>query len=367
MTNSQKTIIGFLSLIACALLGFIGITVYKNYRTFASQPLGPALPITQTLPPTWTPDPLGLATYTPAISPTTTPAPLCGGPQAMTILALGMDRYGDTDIIRVVHVDFVTPKVAVLEFPRDLWVEIPYIADNQDGLDHAKLNMAYYFGTPKNGFWDDPSGGQGLLSLTLDLNFGIKADHYAIVDMRTFEDIVDAVGGIDINIPDVQTAINTGKTIGKHHLGGADALTLARHRKDVGVFVRASNQNLVLCALREKMLSPNVVTQIPALIDSFKDNIQTDFTPEQLGQLACLGTKLPLENIAFSSFPEELFKQSRIKPDPYFGNPKGTFVWDVDFNILRQYVELFNAGTWPGIQPPSAAETPEETSSSFCP
>jgi LCP family protein required for cell wall assembly len=248
------------------------------------------------------------------------------------------------------------------EFPRDLWVRIPYIADDQDGLDHAKLNMAYYFGTPERGYWHDPSGGQGLLSLTLDINFGMEADHYAVVDMHTFEEIVDAVGGVDINVPDLQTSYNTGKPIGNYHLNGADALKLSRHRKE-GVFARASNQNLVLCALREKLLSPGVVPQIPKLINSFKDNIQTDFTPEQLGQLACLGAKLPSENIAFSSFPEELFTQSRIKPDPYFDNPNGTFVWDVDFAILRKYVKRFNAGTWPG----HTKITEEDISSSYCP
>lgn len=359
MTTSQKIILTILSIIACALFVTVGYYGAQAYQFYASRPLGPALPAsTQSLPVTWT------ATIGTPLSVTTpTPQPLCGGPKVMTILALGMDRYGDTDIIRVVRVDFVTPKVAVLEFPRDLWVEIPYIADNQDGLDHAKLNMAYSFGSPEQGYWDDPSGGQGLLSLTLDINFGVKADHYAVVDMRTFEKVVDAVGGIDINIPDLQTVYNTGKPMGKHHLNGADALTLARHRKE-GVFARASNQNLVLCALREKLLSPNVVTRIPGLIDSFKDNIQTDFTPEQLGQLACLGTKLPLENIAFSSFPEELFKQSRIKPDPYFDNPKGTFVWDVDFDILRQYVTRFNAGMWPGH---SNLTPTEDDSSSYCP
>ena len=359
MTTSQKIIITILSIIACALLVTVGYYGTQAYQFYASRPLGPALPAsTQSLPATWT-----ATVGTPLSATTPISQPLCGGPKVMTILALGMDRYGDTDIIRVVRVDFVTPKVTVLEFPRDLWVEIPYIADNQDGLDHAKLNMAYFFGSPEQGYWDDPSGGQGLLSLTLDINFGVKADHYAVVDMRTFEKVVDAVGGIDINIPDLQTAYNTGKPMGKHHLNGADALTLARHRKE-GVFARASNQNLVLCALREKLLSPNVVTQIPGLIDSFKDNIQTDFTPEQLGQLACLGTKLPLENIAFSSFPEELFKQSRIKPDPYFDNPKGTFVWDVDFDILRQYVTRFNAGMWPGH---SNITPTEDDSSSYCP
>jgi LCP family protein required for cell wall assembly len=361
MTASQKTILSILSIMACVLLLAVGYYGIQAYQFYASRPLGPALPASTPLPLPATPAAATVGTPQRVVIPTS--QPLCGGPEVMTILAVGMDRYGDTDIIRVVHVDFVTPKIAVLEFPRDLWVEIPFIADHQDGLDHAKLNMAYFFGSPEQHYWDDPSGGPGLLSLTLDKNFGVKADHYAVVDMLTFEKVVDAVGGIDINITDLQTSYNTGKPMGKHHLGGADALTLARHRKE-GVFARASNQNLVLCALRKKLLSPNVMTQIPQLIDSFKDNIQTDFTPEQLSQLACLGTKLPMENIAFSSFPEELFKQSRIKPDPYFDNPKGTFVWDVDFNILREYVTRFNAGTWPGH---STSNTTEEDASSYCP
>ena len=269
----------------------------------------------------------------------------------MNIVAIGADSRSDTyqyglgDVIRLVRVDFVTPKVTVLEFPRDLWVEIPYIADNLNGQDHEKLNQAYLYGQPGDGFhyWDDPSAGPGLLSLTLNLNFGVQADHYVAVNMRTFEKVVDAVEGIDLNVPDETTSLNTGLPIGKNHLNGDQALKVARNREE-GVFERANNQNRVLCALRKKLTNPKVVTKIPGLIDSFQDNILTDFTPEQLAQLACIGTKLLPENITFASFPQELFKESRIY-DPVF--KKNVFYWDVDFNILRDYVTRFHAGTWP--------------------
>jgi anionic cell wall polymer biosynthesis LytR-Cps2A-Psr (LCP) family protein len=151
----------------------------------------------------------------------------------------------------------------------------------------------------------------------------------------------------------------TGLAIGRHNLNGAEALKVARRRVE-GVFERANNQNLVMCALREKITSPNVITKIPDLIASFQDNIQTDFTPEQLGQLACLGSHLPRENITFASFPQELFVPSRVY-DPVFG--KRVFIWDVDFNLLRQYVDSFNAGTWPGPSVPSTTEK----STSYCP
>ena len=383
MTKTQKIIITILAFIAVTLVGAMGFYVWSTYRVFATSPLGPVLPVaSQALPPVWTSTPgtpgsstTGMVTLAPTLSfATNTPAPLCGGPNMMTILAIGQDQrsnnyqYGLGDIVRVVRVDFVTPKVTVLEFPRDLWVEIPYIADNLDGLDHGKLNQAYLYGQPGDGFayWDDPSQGPGLLALTLNLNFGIQIDHYLAVNMRTFENVINAIDGITINVPDSETAQNTGLPIGKNHLDGAEALKVARNREE-GMFERVGNQNLVLCAMREKALSPKIVTQIPALINSFQDNIQTDFTPEQLSQLACLGTKLPVENIAFASFPEELFTEIRIYEDPAF--PKGLLIFDADFNILRGYVTRFNAGTWPTLATSISNEIIEEESpsSSFCP
>ena len=381
MTKTQKNIIAVLAFIAAILVGAIGYYALTSYLTFATKPLGPALPAAQqTLPPIWTatpgtPDPnLGSVTLAPTISfATNTPAPLCGGPNVMTVLAIGQDQrsnnyqYGLGDIVRVVRVDFITPKVTVLEFPRDLWVEIPYIADNLNGLDHGKLNQAYLYGQPGDGFayWDDPSQGPGLLSVTLNLNFGIQANHYLAVNMRTFENVINAIDGITVNVPDIETAHNTGLPIGEHRLDGPQALKLARNREE-GMFERVGNQNLVLCAMREKVLSPKIVTQIPDLIESFKNNIQTDFTPEQLSQLVCLGTQLPVENIAFASFPEELFTEIRIFEDPAF--PKGLLIFDADFNILREYVTRFNAGTWPSLAASTPTDTTEEeTSSSFCP
>lgn len=381
MTKTQKTILAILGIFAVMIFGGAAGYAWTNYRAFATKPLGPALPAgTQTLPAIWTPTPnnqtAGLVTLVPTQPlPTETPRPpLCGGPAMMNILAIGQDQrsnnymYGLSDVVRVVRVDFVTPKVTVLEFPRDLWVEIPYIEDNLNGLDHGKLNQAYLYGQPGDGFgyWDDPSQGPGLLALTLNVNFGVQTDHYLAVNMRTFENVVNAIDGITIEVPDIETAHNTGLSIGKHQLDGAQALKVARNREE-GMFERVDNQNLVLCALRDKVLSPTTVTQIPELIQSFQDNIQTDFTPDQLSQLACLGTQLPVENIAFASFPEELFTEIRIYEDPAY--PKGLLIFDADFNILRDYVAKFQAGTWPQTESSIAeAETEEEAaSSSFCP
>ena len=367
MTRTQKTILTFLALTAFFIIAGTGWAVFQSYRSFITRPLGPALPEPpRGLPPTWTPTlpsqsapspTLVRATLIPGLESTTplpalyTPMPhiACGGPAVMNIVVIGSDSradgytYGLGDAIRLVRVDFMTPKVTVLEFPRDLWVEIPHIADNLNGQDHEKLNQAYLYGQPGFGYWDDPSGGPGLLSLTLAQNFGVQSDHYTAINMRTFVNVVNALGGIDITLSEESDAQLFGLAVGANHLNGDEALRVARNREN-GTFGRAGNQNIVLCGLLKKLTSPGVVTKIPQLIQSFQGSILTDFTPEQLGQLACLGTHLPPGNIQFASFPQELFTQSRIL-DPVFKSR--VFIWDVDFNVLGEYVARFQAGTWP--------------------
>jgi LCP family protein required for cell wall assembly len=370
MTRTQKAILSVLSILTCSIGAFAAWLWQGQWQ----QPLGPALQIpTETpfqLPATWTPDPDVLATLqakptaVPVLQasplPTLTPnVGLCGAPPVMHILAIGADTRGDNynyglaDVIRLVRVDFVNPQVAVLEIPRDLWVEIPDIADNLKGQDHEKLNQAYLYGNPGFGYTDDPAQGPGLMARTLTRNFGTQIDHYAAVNMRTFEKIVNAVGGLDVTLPeavDGRTREDTNRRLffpaGTHHLDGTRALMLARIRIK-GVFERAESQNRVLCALRDKLTSPKVVTKIPDLIRSFQDAIQTDLSPQQLGQLACIGTKIPAGNIVFATFPSEHFKQTR-QYDPVF---KGRVaVWEVDFHILRDYISRFQAGTWPGAE-----------------
>ena len=85
----------------------------------------------------------------------------------MTLLAVGSDarsntyNYGLGDVIRIVRVDFVNARVTILTFPRDLWVEIPDIADNINGQDHEKLNQSYLYGNPGFGYYEGPGAGPG--------------------------------------------------------------------------------------------------------------------------------------------------------------------------------------------------------------
>lgn len=293
---------------------------------------------------------------TPQVSPTPKPQPLCGGPETMIVLAVGADSgpdylYGLADVIRIVRVDFVTPKVTVLSLPRDLWVEIPDI-ENPYGITHGKLNQSFFYGSPGMGYYKGPGGAPGLLARTLDLNFGLRVDHYGAVDMSTFVKIVDAVGGVDIYLPndvdgrpiDDKTEDMGYFTAGQQHFTGDEALRFSRIRKKYNDFTRMDHQNMVICALKEKITSPAVITKIPQMIAAFQDSILTDLSPEQLAQLACLAPKLSSENLVFTGLPEEIMTPGRVYSPQQKNN---VFIMEADFDVIRDYVSQFLAGTWP--------------------
>jgi LCP family protein required for cell wall assembly len=367
MTKAQKITLGVLSVIACSLLLVVLSTASQAYQAW-NQPLGSTLanPTEWELPATWTASP-GASQPTITLAPTLTfetetpasPFLACNDLPTMTVLAIGTDvrsdeyRYGRADVMRAVRVDFQHQRVTALEFPRDLWVEIPGI-ERSLKTDHQKLNTAYAHGH-----------GADLLAQTLDLNFGLKVDHYIVANMNVFVDVVDALGGLDVTIPeggiDGRTSTDRSARLvfpeGPQHLSGEQALTLARIR-NVSVFERAEHQNMVMCALQKKIEDPETLLQLPAIINSIMKNIQTDLTPEQISQLACLGTQMPRGNIMFTSFPLELFEPAEVF-DPVLR--QDVFIWEANFATLRGYVSEFQAGTWPSSSPSGTPEPETST------
>ena len=354
MTSKKNiTLIAFLFLFVAG-----GMYLFRLYR----QPLGESLdlPTVTQVRPTLTSFPVkneaadSASTATLHATATSTPQPLCGGPSVMNILAVGSDSrgnhylYGLADIIRLVRVDFVNTRVTILEVPRDLWVEIPDISDHY-GITQGKLNQAYLYGNEGLGYYDGPGEGPGLLARTLNLNLGAAPDHYLAVNMKTFENIVNAVDGIDVYLPyeiSVRSKDNPrGFAIppGQHHVNGETALWIARIRQ-YNVFTRAENQNIIMCALRKKILSPAIVPAIPELISTFQRYVQTDLSPEQINQLACLATQMSGQDVVFASFPIELFKSVK-QFDPQLNDT--TSILDADKDVLRDYIQRFQSGLWP--------------------
>jgi LCP family protein required for cell wall assembly len=274
----------------------------------------------------------------------------------MTFLAIGSDQrgtsyfYGLADSIYVAYIDFTVPKVMVIDFPRDLWVEIPGISDHH-GITHGKINQAYLFGNPGMGYYDGPGEGPGLLARTLDHNFGLRVDHYLAIDMQTFVRLVDTLGGVDVNVDspiNLNDPVNTpdpklSLAKGTRHLDGETALLLATNRIP-STFTRMKYQRMILSALREKLLSPEFIPQLPGLIGRFIGSVQTDLSLSDINSLICLVRALPKENIQADSIPQEMFT-ANVTYDQY--RKVITFIYEADFNELRAIAKDFMSGTWP--------------------
>ncbi len=390
------------------LIGMLSLMVLPKLQEFWNQPLGPGLGFEDaTLIPSEPaltalanlPDQITLSpeiqntstavletapanplepTLTPVLIPTFTPDTFCGETREMILLVVGTDSrsnsytYGLADVTRIVHIDFTIPRVAVLSFPRDLWVEVPDISDHY-GITHSKLNQAYFYGSPGMGYYDGPGAGAGLLARTLELNFGVRPEHYGVVNMRTLEAIIDAVGGVNIYLDvgiDARESPESQERwkiypAGWNHLDGKRAVYYARIRKIDNVFGRMDRQTEILCALKTELLKPSAIMSIPQIIEAFTGQVLTDLSPAQLSQLACLAPNLKWENIVFARFPEDELKGiSGWDENMHMYN----FMWDADYERLREYVRQFLEGTWP--PPPIEGETDsahEGESQQLCP
>jgi LCP family protein required for cell wall assembly len=307
--------------------------------------------------PTKTPLAIAIAnTPTPQDPEQPTPAPMCGGPSVMTILTIGIDTfdplylYGLADVVRIVRVDFVTPQVNVLALPRDLWVEIPEISDHY-GITQGKLNQSYFYGTKGMGYYDGPGEGAGLMALTLANNLGLFVDRYGSVNMATFADMIDAVGGIDIYLPeDVNGRAPDGSVdygyfyAGDNHFTGEAAIRFSRIRKSDSDSNRIDRQTQVLYALRDKVQSPAVLPKIPKLISTFMDSIVTDLTPKDISALTCLLPSITEDRLLYARVPDQLLSPGR-QYDPHLEHD--TWIWEADFEGLREVIGYFQAGLWP--------------------
>ena len=283
------------------------------------------------------------------------PKPVCGGPENMVFLVIATDTedenylYGLADAIRLVYLDFVAQRVVVFALPRDLWVEIPGISDHYN-ITHGKLNQAYLYGNPGFGYYDGPGAGPGLLALTIAHNFNIYADHYGAISMRTFVDIVDMMGGIDLYLDEPVNGNDDGGLenyfsdlgffpAGHNHLTGQQALNFSRIRSIDSTIGRQDRQSQVLMALRDKFMSIKGVSKTPRLIKAFIGRAQTDLSFEMLTQIACLGSRVQNDQILIRTIPGNLLNETTVYSEQLKGN---TFIFEADPVLVGNFIsELF--------------------------
>jgi len=210
-----------------------------------------------------------------------------------------------TDAIMLVNVRFDSPSASLLSFPRDLFVPLPNLENVHE---QGRLNTAFMFGE----VYHVPGGGPAEFKATVEFNFGIRVDRYVMVNFGAFVKTVDALGGIDVEVPDAiydpefPDDVGDGSFIleipaGRQHMDGKTALHYARTRHQDDDYHRVKRQQLVLLAIRDKLFSPEVVPQIPALLDSMRDSIQTDLSPAEIAALVCLGPQIDRASITAHS------------------------------------------------------------------
>ncbi len=295
---------------------------------------------TATPEPTSTPLPPGTPTPTFTPSPTPTPEPLCGGPPEMRILVVG-GRNGpqeNSDVVRVVVVDFVKPEVRVVPFPRDLLVELPEDFVQKTGYGSpVKLASVNLVGSPYMVAGAQRGDGAVLVARVLAQNFGVTTDHYTAIGALLVDNFINAIGGITIYIP---TEINDPKNgayfkPGYQRLDGHDAVLFARIRNDVGDLGRIERQTVVAKAILQKLLSPSILPQVPDLVNYFfnvRYDLITDLTPDDLSKFYCLAQHMSEEQILFYSAPKDLLTLD-VRPI-YIGGAQiysSVLIWDQRF------------------------------------
>ena len=353
----------FLTGTALILAGVLLFLQQRISRELA-RPLGPTLPPFPSATPQAFSQPAARdGTQVPQQTPPTTPrrqaanTPLCGGPEQMVILAVGSDArfanspvFGLADVMRVVRVDFSTPSVSMLAIPRDVWVEIPglqgygnpqsyfgYPTDKEgqaivqsDGS-YARLNASYFYGN----LYQIGGGGPRLLAETIYHNFGLPADHYVVINLDVFSRLVDQIGGIDIYVPyDIKDF-----SAGNQHMNGTQVSDYVRIREPDSDFDRIDLQTDVLLALRQELLRPDALRQLPSLVDTFLAEVSTDLSKADIASLVCVFSKIDRESITTYTIGPQMLTPNTTT--------EYSFVLLPDENQIRQLVSDFLNGSLP--------------------
>ncbi|HVM90904.1 MAG TPA: LCP family protein [Verrucomicrobiae bacterium] len=207
----------------------------------------------------------------------------------VNVLILGIGGAGHdgsllTDTIILASIDMKNKRVAMLSIPRDLAWKLP------DGS-YEKINAV-------GAYEEQDHPGEGARRTADDLSqfFGVPIDHVLRIDFRGFSELIDTVGGVDVNVEhsftdeqyptsdDGWTTVSFKK--GMQHMSGQTALVFVRSRHgnngEGSDFARSRRQQLVLMALRDKLLSLNTLAdpgKLAKMYSSLASHIQTDLTP----------------------------------------------------------------------------------------
>ena len=163
-------------------------------------------------------------------------------------------------------------QVLLITTPRDYYIKLPGIT----GMKKDKLTHAGIYGVD-------------ISMATLGSLYDVEPDFYVRVNFTSFEQIIDALGGIDVDSEFAfTTSGNECKVVkGRNHFNGMQALAFCRERYNLpgGDFQRGRNQQAMLTAMIQKVLSPSILTGAGEIMESISGNVDTDMSAEQIQKL----------------------------------------------------------------------------------
>ena len=277
---------------------------------------------------------------------TVDPAEVWNEQTEINVLVLGVDRREDggdqnADVIMIARLHLTERTVRVVSIPRDLQVEIP-------GYGLSKINAAYNIGIQG----DPESETAGVIAMrdTIEYNFGVRIDEFVMLDFQGFESVIDAVGGITIDVPErivdeeYPTEDYGTRTLiieaGRQQMDGETALAYARTRHQDSDDQRRERQMDVLRALLDKAQSLGSVTRIAQVINAAGDAVLTSFDWHEQLALIEIGLQLDQNNIVMANVTEPL-----VTPGT---SDSGAWIYVGDPTEIGAYIEDVLSGTSSG-------------------
>lgn len=251
----------------------------------------------------------------------------------VNILIVGQDSKNtnirtrsDTMIMVTVHTE--SKQVTLTSFMRDAYVKIPGYANN-------KLNSAY------------EKGGLKLLNETLKVNFGIEIDGNVIIDFNSFKDIIDMLGGVDIELTakEAEYLVNGGKhdvKVGMNRLNGQQALDYARLREIDSDYQRTNRQRKVMLSLIERYKTLPLLTMVD-LVDDILPFLVTNMERDYIMELVFkCGPVAATAAYGTQQIPANgTFDQGYVKVREGL---KNWFQYNIDFEENRRIIEQIMNG-----------------------
>ena len=239
---------------------------------------------------------------------------LTGKDLKLNVAVLGVDKEETrTDVMFVVHFDSKSGKLALLSVPRDTRVKITnelyeYLSEKGKYIPSGrtcKINEVHaYAGKEKGDYFS---------VLQMEELLGIHIDNYVKITTDGFRNLVDAVGGVDVDVPQAMNYEDPYQDLyihldaGMQHLDGDKAEQLVRFRKyREGDVARVRVQQMFLKELGKKMLSTeSIIKNLPSLMKTFYNDVTTDFTLSDCVKYANYVSDISMDNVTMDTLPGE--------------------------------------------------------------